>query len=114
MSGGNFYISVKQVLESERKIRLVSILKHSGVPIDSITTASDIDQSVSETLATFDIDDVSDFELLDSEIQVVFYISGYCAKSVSSRMKCHQCVSLLISQSTSVPLIEDPVLFLAR
>ena len=36
LSGGNFYISAKNVAENERKIRILSLIRHSGVTIDEI------------------------------------------------------------------------------
>ena len=43
MSGGNFFISVKQVFESESKIKLVSLLKHSGISLLSIVKCESVD-----------------------------------------------------------------------
>lgn len=46
MSGGNYFISVKQVTENEKKIKLASLLKHSGITLeedDETTGAFEID-----------------------------------------------------------------------
>lgn len=45
MSGGIFFISVQQIIESE-KIRLVSLLKHSGVTLAKIITNDNLKESI--------------------------------------------------------------------
>jgi hypothetical protein len=37
MAGANFFIAVKKLLESKRKIRLASILRHSGISLEDIS-----------------------------------------------------------------------------
>ena len=35
----------------------------------------------------------------DSELQVVFYVSGYCANQVAKRISCGACLSLILSET---------------
>jgi len=39
MSGANYYVSMRQVLESDRRIRAVSLLKFSGISLTEIDSA---------------------------------------------------------------------------
>ena len=46
LSGANYYISMRQVLESDRKIRVLSLLKFSAISLN------DIDDAISNEAAT--------------------------------------------------------------
>ncbi|QQP53745.1 Putative LOC101234561, partial [Caligus rogercresseyi] len=43
LSGGNYYISVRQILEAEKKIRVLSLVKFSNMTISNITELMDDD-----------------------------------------------------------------------
>ena len=101
MSGSNYYISVKQLIENERKIKLVSLLKHSRISIDSLT----LDETVEEDYTTsFDIElceeDKKALTISDAELQVVYYVSGYCGHRVKKTISCTDCVSMFVSNNT--------------
>ena len=110
MSGGNFFISVKQIIESERKIRLSSILHHSGVTLDRLTMEDDTSDVFHSSDNSFPIDDLPFVEISESEFQIVYFIAGYCAKKVEKFVKCTECVNFFICDS-NVPMIEHPTDF---
>lgn len=108
MSGGNFFISVKQIIESERKIRLSTILHHSGISLDRINTSDDTSDAVEPSDTSFPIDNLPTVQLTESELQVIYYIAGYCAKRVQSNLKCTECLKFFISCDSSIPQIDNP------
>lgn len=114
MSGGNFFISVKQVIESERKIRLSSILKHSDISLDRINECADRHEGNVRFAEPFDIDDLPDVQMIESELQIVYFISGYCAKRVVDDVKCTECINFFISRFTDLPTVEHPCDFFSN
>ena len=106
--GGNFYVSVKQILLAEKKIRCLSLLEQQTLlsaattdanklsifnfPLSSIPIA-DIFWLV-EFFCSISIDD--DVPL--SESVVIYFVSGYIARTITRR-KCSSCKNLLIDSS---------------
>ena len=88
MSGGNYFLSVKQLMESEQKIKLPSLL-YSGISINSLCSVNDVDDPAKEE--TFEFDPLDEISLSDNELQVVYYVSGYCAHVIKTRVSCHDC-----------------------
>ena len=109
MSGGNYFLSVKQVIESERKIRLSSLLEHSGIALNRITHDTHEDHhETTDTSTVFDIDILPDFEMIESELQTVYFVAGYCANRVKTNIICPDCLSLVLSSSSNLPQNDCP------
>lgn len=113
MSGGNLLMSVKQVIESEKKIRQSSILKHLGISFQRICTSSMSDESFDETLCAeiFAFDSLPDFQMTEAERQIVYFIADYCSKRVVDKIKCTKCKSFIISPSVSFRPLMNLVIF---
>ena len=109
MSGSNYFISVKQLLESEKKIKLVSYLKHTKVcphelaleVIDSPETLSN-NQMLTNLLHSTCPDD-----LLENEMHVIAYVAGYIAFKLSLQLRCPVCSAWLSSSSCLPDISED-------
>ena len=109
-NGGNFFMSVRQVLLAEKKIRCLSLLQQ-----DVLLTASTINATLSKSdtvdertykwltdfLLTVAIDEIP---LVDAT--VTYYVSGYIARSTARLRKCSSCADLLIS-SNNIPTVVD-------
>lgn len=101
LSGANYYISVRQLFESERKIKTLSLLKFSGFTFNEIKTSFPSSLSAdcatdSETINWFVEQLINKQADVDStEGQVVYYCAGYVAKSVLSVTNCSSCKDLL-------------------
>ena len=110
-NGGNFFMSLKQLLQVEKKIRCISLLQQHAlqgasklVLLDDLPMKEDEDASegclwLQEYLAEVILDQD------DSDISVVFFVSGYIARSISRRRKCDGCKELLI-KSDDCPSIQ--------
>ena len=108
LNGGNFFMSVKQVLEAEKKIRCLSLLqeqilftaagisKQDDAPVDDQDDQAEEDECswFIDLLATASIDDIP-----DSDAVVCYYVSEYIARSISRRRRCCCCKDLLIGGS---------------
>jgi len=93
LSGANFYISVRQVLESDKKIRALSLLKFARFRL------SDIDEAIQNQTNDKDsgADNVADalaesvqFKHFPSasDANIIFYVSGYIARSIVRSTRC--------------------------
>ena len=107
LSGANFYISVRQVLESDRKIKALSLLKFSGislVDIDDVLQQGDV-QTSDDSLAD-KIADLLTFNAFpsSSDANVILYVSGYIARSVCRTTKCEHCKESLVTSEPLEPL----------
>lgn len=105
MSGGNYFISVKQLMESEKKIKLVSLLKHSEISVDDLVI---YDAEHHDTIKNAEIDalveainehmEICEFINLEvDELQVIYYVAGYCAKR-ARKEKCKECQGLFLAR----------------
>ena len=83
MSGSNYFISVKQIVESEKKIKLVSSLKHSGMSLSDLSLDTD-DKDAQHSSQSWPLDfDSVEPALEESELQIITY-----ERTVCSRIRC--------------------------
>ena len=107
LSGANYYISMQQLVESDRKIRAVSLLKFASVSLSDIDCAAS-EQAESAAAASSDCDVAADViadaitfrvEPSTSDENIVYYVSGAIARSVVATTKCDSCKEALISHN---------------
>ena len=110
LCGANFYVSVRQILESEQKIRILNLMEQH-VDLRELRRSDDPDLTddveVPEWLHNLLLQiDVLAFETIDSDIlNVLFFIAGYIARSVTHANKCSSCMALLRSDSQEENLL---------
>ena len=108
---GNFYISIHQIMQAEKKIRCLSLLQQQALmsasmgldafPLNDTSAASTPDLSwLIEILSAVNLDDLS-----QDDANVIFFVSGYIARSISRRRKCNAC-KLLLVDSYAAPEIQ--------
>jgi hypothetical protein len=103
MSGGNYHISVMQVLESVRKLKMLSLLKLKSSNkgefslkefLDSCEQESSEDEN--ELVEKFEDALIAEDEAISQdEAEVLVYIAGYIAHRTNMTLKCIQCKSLI-------------------
>ncbi|KAG1650685.1 THAP domain-containing protein 1 [Nymphon striatum] len=103
LSGGNYFISVKQVLESERKIKAVSLLKFSG-----LNALDDFDKHDCVQLSENEVEcfvlQMQDYEMakLDSgDMNAIYYVAGALVRSMLKRTNCVSCKIFLVDDKRS-------------
>ena len=108
MGGCNYFVSVRQILEAEKTIRLKSLLQFSGFDlVDAKSIFQDNDDKVEEEKSFLTNELISTCldrqDKLENNYQsIIYYIAGYAAKSVGNQLKCKLCAPLLI-QKHGVP-----------
>ena len=92
LSGANFFVSVKQILEAEKSIRLRSLVKFSGcsmVEVACLETEAKIEdekdvlENVEELGGVHNPDSEDPANIEDKN--VLFYIAGYYARSLAKK-----------------------------
>ena len=114
LAGANYLISVKQILEAEKNIRIRSLIKHGGMTFEDVKDAFKSDPKVVLETPSEIEDWLDKFSFNESfypdedDSNIIFVLAGYCTRSVMrslpSKLSCKDCVSLLI-KSTDVPEI---------
>jgi len=119
LSGANYYISMKQVLDSSRKIRAISLVKFSRF------TLADIDEAIvqSEESSSPSHDDSSAEYIVAaltyqqrptmSELEITYYVAGAMARSAFRTTRCEDCKEILIDsnpQSLEPLTLEETVI----
>ena len=107
MNGGNMYASVKQIIESERclKIKNLAKLKLSLSEIKNIFSSAKFSHdSKLEELSTHIsncIDTECDTypEIQDADKNILFYVAGSFATKMCAAKKCESCTNLIISHN---------------
>lgn len=103
LSGVNYYISCRQLLESDKFIEAKSLVKFSKLNlIDVQTTFESMTTSEKETIecVAFELETAIDFDpvqhLQDLEDKnIVFYVAGYLARFMTESINCLSCKDLL-------------------
>ena len=109
LSGANYFISMRQIVECDRKIRAVSLLKFDGFSLAEIDEAVQ-SSSQDERQSTDDertADTVAELITLNSwptasDANVIYYVSGAIARSVIRITKCNNCKDLLVSSDKTM------------
>ena len=82
LSGANYFISMKQVLDSYRTIRALSLLKFTGLSVKDIDEAIQTDQSAADSAADSVADSITealttnDHWPSSSDANIIFYVSA--------------------------------------
>ena len=114
VNGGNFFMSLKQVLEAEKKFQRLNLLQQYGLLAASKLRDNDVvplATSTSESTSSPEIvwlieffSEVTFDNLSENDVNIAYYVSGYIARSVCLRRRCSSCKSLLV-KSDNPPLL---------
>ena len=115
MSGSNYFISVRQVLESEKKLKIYNYLSHCNMKVSDFSVFKDLDEisdcGVDHDDPIFDmLNDVStdDVILKDNELNIIMYVSGYtdCIVHCFRRKRLAACCYEIVADSCEMPAVE--------
>ena len=115
-SGGNFFMSVKQLMLTEKKIRILSLLQQNvllqasrfsadclPLDVEAINTSAELiifDEFLEQQLDNLD-------QLSSTDANVAYFVSGYIGRSISRRRKCSECKQLLLADKENEIRVED-------
>ena len=120
MSGANYFMSVTQLLNSEKKIRVLSKLRDLKAVIFSTPTnialvKDALPEDEKRRCTDLDASDIAnELQCITSADQVpledrnvIYYVSGFVGRSVSRQKKCPQCGNMLLDSKAYVLLDID-------
>ena len=94
--GGNFLVSVRQVLQAEKKIRVSSLLKFHQFKLNDLAYFNDDERLLELYSYNITANVSSMFNLLSStDRNIILYVGGYVAYTLSKRSKCTNCNDFL-------------------
>ena len=109
LSGTNFFISERQLLEGEKKVRLLNLLKFTKLSVSEIKTefstfeAGKSMKEMAETLILLDLLDKCPSQScsIDSgDANATFYIAGYLSRKISKKLQCVGCKNMCMQGGT--------------
>ena len=110
LGGANYYISVRQFLEAEKKIRLQSLVKFGKFTFKEACELLKPDERSEDTEkeAKKLMEMLGDFEIefrVNDEEAILFYIAGFLACSEVKGLSCEKCTPLF-AKSKNTPIID--------
>ena len=108
MSGGNFNVSCMQVIEAESKLKILNLISMYSENCGEFQI-KDLkcilaDENIEETeipgvfYETFNSSD--DIEITTETLSVLIFIGGYVAHKTSNKLKCSDCITLIVKDKT--------------
>ena len=115
LCGGKYDVSLRQIFEVEKKIRIMSVLKLSLNNKCFVLESFKFDWSEFECCSKFDDVDIGpvtadDLEKANNYLPVITYIAGYCVYSVTKKLKCDKCREVLISPGGNVENLSNTLI----
>ena len=118
MSGANYYVSTKQVMDNDRKIRAVSLLKFSCISLAEIDAVINSETSLTTVGSASDdltVDDITEQLTYKhwpdtNDLNIIYYVAGYIARSVCRTTKCNSCREALHEEEAAELMeCDDPL-----
>ncbi len=114
LAGANYFVSARQILEAEKSIRIRSLVKFSGYTLSEIRDNFEVDlkkesdyvgQVRDALLAILERDQLDlDCGAVEDR-NILFYVAGYCARSLAKVCKCSDCV-LCLKEEKEMPCLD--------
>uniref|UniRef100_A0A1I8G8N8 THAP-type domain-containing protein n=1 Tax=Macrostomum lignano TaxID=282301 RepID=A0A1I8G8N8_9PLAT len=113
LSGGNYFISMRQLTDSDKKIKAISLLKYSGLTVKDIDCAlqqtSRLDQGQLKLAEEIHSELLYNFTPEKSDLVIIYYVCGFCARSLVRTKKCESCRETLVCDTPSAVFdFEEP------
>jgi len=109
LSGANYHVSVQEIKESEKKLKIISMLHVLSascgkisiqdflLKTDEVTYTGDVTDVITQFLPALELSD--DSELSQSETQPLVFVAGYVGQKVVSKLSCDLCKNEVISEN---------------
>ncbi|KAH7932958.1 hypothetical protein HPB49_005279 [Dermacentor silvarum] len=105
MAGGQYHISVRQLCETEGRIRLQNVLPNMSS--DDLRGIEEIN-SVRDAATSFNVHvSEADLDELRAQMPVIGYVGGYCAHAAMKVLKCESCRGHLVVTGNETETEED-------
>lgn len=118
LSGGNYNISVTQIFESEKKLRVMSVLGIKSAKYGPVKFSPEILNDVSTSDIMYSDVDMTPFlsvlnklstESVHVDQSVLLYVCGYAAHKTTQMLSCKTCIDFVLGPHTSDKYFENLV-----
>lgn len=96
LSGGNYHVSIRQIYESEKKLRLQKVLDLPDIDLTTLTVPEMSSEALQSQFAITVTD--ADYEMKSSRLPAAVYVAGYCAHAALKKLMCRSCRDNLVMQ----------------
>lgn len=99
LSGAQYHVSIRQIYESEHKLRLQKVLELPELPqLDVLTPCGSINDP--QDLKHFDVA-VSEQDVAKKQpmLPAITYVAGYCAHAATKKLACTSCKENLVLEN---------------
>ena len=102
--GGNYFLSVRQFLEAEKKLRISTLVKHTKLNLKEIQSifepeneSDSIEEDAKKLVSLIPMDEISSIFIqnVDSNSAIIYYLAGYCVKALLRSNNCESCKSVI-------------------
>jgi hypothetical protein len=112
LSGTNFHVAVREIIESEKKLKLMSVLSLKSASLGPVSVSqfsadclNMCDDSVSDLTVLVQqfsavIDESKSVAISDDDTRVLVFIAGYIGHTVKLSTNCVSCNNELVSQES--------------
>ncbi|KAH6930703.1 hypothetical protein HPB50_017354 [Hyalomma asiaticum] len=104
MAGGQYHISVRQLCETEGRIRLQNALPRMSS--DDLKGIEEVHVTDVGTSCSVEVHD-ADLDQLRAQMPVIGYVGGYCAHAAIKVLKCKSCQGHLVITANEAETEED-------
>ena len=112
LAGGNYYLSVRQFLEAEKKIRLQSLIKfgnlnfkEASLVLQGSHQSDDTEKEARDLLTLIGFDFQIEFDIKDEQA-ILFFIAGFLSFGELKHISCESCVPLFAKDKHQAPKIQ--------
>lgn len=108
--GGNYYISVRQIFQAEKKIRVSTLLAFHGKKLKDLQSLEKLcSTEFCNPLLALSLSSIDNMEasLSSSDRNLCSYLGGYVSNSLTRQLKCIDCKSLLSTDNYLDLVAED-------
>lgn len=118
LAGSNYNISIRQIYECEKKIRMMSVLKLCLPINDKKVILSNLDEINYENVKEDEVTEIGscyanldvskeDIDMCEEVMPVIVYLAGYCCHSVLKKMKCNACRDMITCVNSGEDVLEN-------
>ena len=101
LSGANYYLSMRQLLERNRNLWALSLIKYSKISINQINEAAKNANTATQEVMSKAVSLYGDLSLnifpTKDDAAVIFYVTGYCCRLLVRSNKCDKCREVTVA-----------------
>lgn len=112
LAGGQYDVSLRQVFECEKKIRMLSVLKltmnNASISLSDFSINwEDCDSGECNDVHVLEPLTIDDVSSTDDVLPVIVYVAGYCCYSICKKLSCSDCKTLLTCAEGDVDKLQN-------